>query len=147
STRHENPTVNEIEFNVASIEMDGIYVATLRKSEKSPFAPQMDEGAVGGDKNKDKDEDKSKWKPGASAPVSIDFDGLMARAVPLPIPAADITQLDARGDNIYYRVGQPQMLEGALPHTKSSLHIYNLDKRKDGTLAEDLDSYSLPYDG
>jgi len=149
STRHENPTANEIEFNVASIEMDGIYVATLRKSEPSPFAPQMDEGAVGGGKGKDKDDDKDKgkWKPGASSPVSIDFDGLMARAVPLPIPAADITQLDARDDNIYYRVGQPQMLEGALPRSKSSLHIYNLEKRKDATLAEDLDSYSLSYDG
>ncbi|HEX3431528.1 MAG TPA: S41 family peptidase [Rhizomicrobium sp.] len=147
STRHENPTVNEIEFNIASIEMDGIYVATLRKNEASPFAPQMDEGAVSGEKDKGGDEDKSKWKPGASKPVSIDFDGLMGRAVPLPIPAADITQLDARDDNVYYRVGPPQMLEGALPRAKSSLHIYNLAKRKDATLVEDLDSYSLSYDG
>ncbi len=149
STRHENPAANEIEFNVASIEMDGIYVATLRKSEPSAFTPQTDEGAVGSekDKNKGNDDDKSKWKPGASAPVSIDFDGLIARAVPLPIPAADITQLDARDDNIFYRVGQPQMLEGPLPRTKSSLHIYNLAKRKDATLVEDLDSYNLSYDG
>ena len=42
------------------------------------------------------------WKPGASAAVNIDFDGLMARAVPVPIPAADIAQIDARGDLIYY---------------------------------------------
>ena len=41
------------------------------------------------------------WKPGASAPVDIDFDGLMARAVPVPIPSADIVQIDARGDKIY----------------------------------------------
>ena len=149
STRHENPVANEIEFNVASIEMDGIYVATLRKNEPSAFAPRSDEGAVATDKDKDKDKDadKSKWKPGASAPVSIDFDGLMARAVPLPVPAADITQLDVREDNVYYRVGQPQMLDGPLPRTKASLHIYNLGKRKDATLAEDLDSYSLSYDG
>src|SRR5579871_234817 len=147
STRHENPTVNEIEFNVASVEMDGIYVATLRKNEPSPFAPQTDEGAAVGDKDNEKDEDKSKWKPGASKPVSIDFDGLMNRAIPLPIPAADIAGLDARGDNVYYQVGQPQTLDGPLPRTKSSLHIYNFEKRKDGTLVEDLDSYSLSYDG
>jgi tricorn protease len=147
STRHENPTANEVEFNVASVEMDGIYVATLRRNEPSPFAPQMDEGAVGGGKDKDEDKDKDKWKPGASAPVSIEFDGLMGRAVPLPVPAADITQLDARDNAIYYRVGQPQTLDGPLPRTKSSLHIYDLGKRKDGTLAENLDSYSLSYDG
>ena len=143
STRHENPTANEIEFNVASIEMDGIYVATLRKNEPSAFAPRSDEGAF----EPEKDSKSKPWKPGASGPVAIDFDGLMARAAPLPIPAADIAQLDTRDDNVYYRIAQPQMLEGPLPRMKSALHVYNLEKRKDATLVEDLDSYSLSYNG
>jgi tricorn protease len=147
STRHENPTANEIEFNVASVDMDDIYVATLRKNEPSPFAPRSDEGAY---ENKGKDEDeasKAKWKPGASPAVAIDFDGLMARSVPVPIPSANITQLDARDDNVYYRIQPPQMLEGPLPRVKTELHIYNLGKRKDATLADNLDSYSISYDG
>ena len=147
STRHENPTANEIEFNVASIDMDDIYVVTLRKNEPSPFAPRSDEGAY---ENKGKDDDdasKAKWKPGASSAVAIDFDGLMARAVPVPIPSANITQLDARDDDIYYRIQPPQMLEGPLPRVKTELHVYNLGKRKDATLADDLDSYSISYDG
>jgi tricorn protease len=145
STRHENPTLSETEFNVATLEMNGIYVATLRKNVPSPFAPRSDEGAVGA---KDSDDDKPKpWKPGASAAVNIDFDGLMNRAVPVPIPASDITQLDAHDNNIFYRIQPPQMLEGPLPRMKSAVHIYNLGKRKDATLAENLDSYSLSYDG
>ncbi len=147
STRHENPTANEFEFNIASIETNGIYVATLRRNEPSAFAPRSDEGAVGSNKDEDDDSKSKPWKPGASAPVAIDFDGLMARAVPLPIPAADISQLDARDDNIYYLIQQPQMIEGPLPRMKSAMHVYNLGKRKDATLAENLDSYSLSYDG
>ena len=144
STRHENPTLSETEFNTATLEMNGIYVATLRKNVASPFAPRSDEGAVGSNP----DEDKPKpWKPGASAAVNIDFDGLMNRAVPVPIPAADITQVDVHDDNIYYRIQPPQTLEGSLPRMKPALHIYNLGKRKDATLAENLDSYSLSYDG
>lgn len=149
STRHENPTLSEAEFNVATLEMNGIYIATLRKNEPSPFAPRSDEGAVGS-KEKDSGDEDSKpkpWKPGASPAVNIDFDGLMSRAVPLPVPASDITQLDARDNLIYYRIQPPQMIEGPLPRMKSALHIYDLGKRKDATLAEDLDSYSLSYDG
>jgi tricorn protease len=145
STRHENPTLSETEFNTATLEMNGIYVATLRKNVASPFAARSDEGAVG---SKDTDEDKPKpWKPGASAAVNIDFDGLMNRTVALPIPSADITQIDVHDDNIYYRTQPPQTLEGSLPRMRSALHIYNLGKRKDATLAEKLDSYSLSYDG
>ena len=114
SSRHENPTFSETEFNVATLEMDGIYVATLRNSEASPFAPRSDEGAV----KAKKDEKPKPWKPGASKPIRIDLKGLMDRAVPLPIPAADINGLDARGDKIFYMITPPQMIAGPLPRPK-----------------------------
>jgi tricorn protease len=142
SSRHENPTLSEAEFDAAMLEMDGIYVATLRNSEPSPFAPRSDEGAVEPEKPK-----PQPWKPGASAPIQIDFGGLMQRAVPLPIPAADIPGLDARGDKIFYLTVPPQMIEGALPGQKPALHIYDLTGRKDGTVVEDLSDYSLSADG
>ncbi|HTV51426.1 MAG TPA: PDZ domain-containing protein [Steroidobacteraceae bacterium] len=142
SSRHENPTLSEVEFDAAMLEMDGIYVATLRKSERSPFAPRSDEGAVEPEKPK-----PTPWKPGASAPIQIDFDGLMGRAVPLPIPAADIATLGARGDKLTYQTAPPQMIEGPLPGEKSALHLYDLSERKDGIIAEDLSTYSLSADG
>lgn len=143
STRHENPTLSESEFNAATLEMDGIYVATLRKDEASPFAPRSDEGAY----EPKKDDKPEAWKPGASKPVHIDIDGLMARAVPLPIPASDIAGLDARDNKVFYQTVPPQMIDGPLPGEKSALHVYDLGERKDGVIVEGLDSYSLSADG
>jgi len=46
STRHENPTLSRSEFNIATLKMAGIYIATLKHGAASPFAPQSDEGVV-----------------------------------------------------------------------------------------------------
>jgi tricorn protease len=143
STRHENPTASETEFNVATLEMDGIYVATLRKNLPSAFAPRSDEGAF----EADKDAKPAAWKPGASPAIAIDFDGLMARAVPVPVPAADIQQIDARDDLIYYLTTQPQMIDGPLPGAKPTLYAYDLAKRKKSTIVDGLNGYSLSADG
>ncbi|HTX25192.1 MAG TPA: PDZ domain-containing protein [Steroidobacteraceae bacterium] len=142
SSRHVNPTLSEVEFDAAMLEMDGIYVATLRKSEPSPFAPRSDEGTVEPEKPK-----PSAWKPGASPPIQIDFDGLMQRVVPLPIPAADIASLDARADRIFYQTTPPQMIEGPLPGERPGLHVYDLGARKDAIVVEGLSDYSLSADG
>ena len=156
STRHENPTFSESEFNVATLKMTGVYVATLRADEPSPFAPRSDEGKVESPKKDAKKDDQDKdqgeheaqeWKPGASQPIHIDLDGLMQRAVPLPIPAADIAGLDARRGKVYYFTTPPQMIEGRLPGEKSALHVYDMKERKDAVVVEDLDSYRLSANG
>ncbi|HEY5048701.1 MAG TPA: PDZ domain-containing protein [Rhizomicrobium sp.] len=143
STRHENPTPSESEFNVATLEMDGIYVATLRKNEPSPFAPRSDEGAV----EPKKDSKPGPYKPGVIPPIGVDLDGLMARAVPLPIPASDIAQLDVRNSKVFYRTTPPQMIDGPLPGAKSVMRVYDMDERKDAAVVDGLDSYSLSADG
>ncbi len=143
SRRHENPALSESEFNAATLEMSGIYVATLAKGERSPFAPQSDEGAV----EQKKDDKAEPWKPGAIKPIKIDLDGLMARAVPVPIPPAVIVSLEARGDKLFYMTTPPATLEGPLPGQKSTLHVYDLKERKDATVVEDIESYSLSADG
>ena len=121
--------------------MTGIYVVTLRKDEPSPFAPRSDEGAVsyppqpasppgataGGPgssrraartqkhagKTRGDDAAAEEWKPSATAPIRIDLDGLMQRAVPLPIPAANIAAISVRGDNVFYMTSRSQMIDGA----------------------------------
>jgi tricorn protease len=143
STRHENPTFSESEFNVATLKTTGIYVTTLTKSDASPFAPQSDEGAYEAPKNPK----AASWSPGASAPVAIDLDGLMSRAVPLPIPAADIATLDARDGKVLYETTPPQTIEGSLPGEKTVLHVFDVNERKDAVAIDDLDSYSLSADG
>ena len=147
SARHENPTFSETEFNVATLKMDGIYVATLQKNEKSPFAPQTDTGIP--QFNKKKSSVTGPWKPKASAPVTIDLTGLMQRAVPLPIPANDYGNLQAAGNNIYFQTGPLQTIEGPLVGSgTSALKVYNLTKKKEETVVPNhVGAYVLSADG
>jgi tricorn protease len=155
STRVENPTFSESEQNVATLETGTIQVATLRKDEPSPFAPRSDEGAAAV-----KDEGKSDakagagadakpgaWKPGAIPAIRIDLEGLIDRAVPLPVPPADIVGLDARAEKIVYQTAAPQTISGPLPGIRSALHVYDLTERKDAMITSGLESYSLSADG
>jgi tricorn protease len=168
STRHENPTLSESEFNIATLKMTGIYVATLRADEPSPFAPRSDEGAVSGAAGasaKHRARDRSgrtpqtgqggngapseahPWKPGATAPIRIDLEGLMQRAVPLPIAPADIAAVSIRGDDVFYMTTPPQMIEGPLPGEQAALHEFAMRQRKDQTVVQDLSAFALSADG
>jgi tricorn protease len=141
SARHENPTQSENEFNVANIKSTGIYAVTLRQGTASPFAPKSDEATLDDTSKAADGKDKS------TKPVKIDFDGLMHRAVLVPVDIANITSLDLRDDKIFYMTQAPQLLEGALPGEKSALHLYDVGKRKDGVVADGLGGYTLSADG
>ncbi|WP_419727898.1 S41 family peptidase [Lichenicola sp.] len=165
SSRHELPTFSDDEQNVAALKSNGIYAATLSATAASPFAPQSDEGIVdtiatpaappahaapGHTTSAHADAakgDAKPWQPGLSAPIHIDFDGLMQRAVPVPIEPADITAMDTRGSRIFYQTQSPPLIEGNLPGEKSALHVYDLTTRKDAIVVEGLDNYALSADG
>ncbi len=170
STRHENPTLSRSEFNIATLKMTGIYVATLKRGAPSPFAPRSDEGAVGSeersqpgkaqerhaeeaqDKRRDQHKDRAEadsgtWKPGASKPIQIDVGGLMGRAVPLPITPAEISTFDVRDDKVFYLTGPSLMIEGPLPGEKPALHVYDMKERKDAVVVAGLSSYRLAANG
>jgi hypothetical protein len=49
---------------------------------------------------------------GPIKPIRIDLDGLMARAVALPIDAANIAQFDVRGDRVFYLTQPLGLIEG-----------------------------------
>jgi tricorn protease len=146
SQRHENPVPSESEFNIATLKMGGIYVATLQASEPSPFAPRSDEGTAEKEKEPEKPaEGKAEAK--APTPIKIDLEGLITRLVPLPIPAGNITNLIASGDRIYYMTSPNPTLEGPLPGEKSELHVFDMKTRKDHVLTSPLDGYALSADG
>ncbi len=177
SSRHENPVPSEIEFDAADIKSTGVYVATLAADEASPVAPRSDEGVyksgdekdgkdgkngsdrkhskgdeeseqgAGGDDGDGKAGEGDKWKPGASRPIHIDLDGLMNRAVLLPVPAADIARLDVRKGKVFYFATAVQTLDGKLAGEQSALHVYDLKERKDQVVLDDADSYRLSADG
>ncbi|HSC47517.1 MAG TPA: protease, partial [Gammaproteobacteria bacterium] len=149
SARHENPTFSQSEFNVATLKMTGIYAATLAKDTPSPFAPRSDEGvSAGDDKGKDGD-DKGKDgdKKAANKPLHIDLDGLVQRAVAVPIGADNITNLVATSGHLYYMTQPDATIDGPLSGESSALHVFDLDKRKDRTLSTDAAGYQLAADG
>ncbi len=147
SARHENPTFSETEFNVATLKMDGIYVATLQKDEKSPFAPKSDEGIP--TVAKKKTTPSGAWKPGASAPITINMSGLMERAVPLPIKPGDYGNLQASGSNIFFQTSPLQTIEGPLPGSgNATIKVYHLDKKKEATVVDKhVGAYVLSANG
>lgn len=154
SNRHENTVPSDHEFDFAILKSMGVYAIPLTRETPSPMAPRSDEADTPvrekGDKNRgDKDKDRGdKDKDAAGVPpVRIDLDGMMARAVALPIDPANIAQMDARGQRIYFLTQPIGLIDGALKGEKSALQFYDFKTRKTAVVAEDVDSYSLSFDG
>ena len=162
SNRHENPVPSDVEFDFAILKSTGLYAIPLARDAVSLMAPRSDEGDTGPDKNeKAAKESEAKHANGGKAkgakappdetgpiaPIRVDVDGMMARAVALPIEPANITQMDARDQRIYYLTQPIGLIDGNLKGETSALHFYDFKKRKDSTITTDVDSYSLSLDG
>jgi tricorn protease len=170
SSRHENPVASDVEFDFAILKSGGIYAIPLARDTASPVAPKSDEASSSadeevarGDKAKqghaksDKDHDKDgdnkadeespPQQVGPIKPIRIDLDGLMARAIALPIDAANINQFDVRSDRIFFLTQPLGLIEGTLNGEKSALRFFDLKTRKTSLLTEDVDGYSLSLDG
>ena len=142
SARHENPTFSQSEFNIATLKMTGLYAAILDKHGASPFAPRSDEGIPS------KDDDKGKGKPDKDKTIHIDLDGLMQRAVALPVPADNYAGLAALAGGRLLYLTQPNFtIEGPLAGEHGALHSFDMDKRKDKTLLSDVGAYVVSADG
>ena len=172
SSRHENPVGSDIDFDFAFLKSGGIYAIALAKDTASPVAPKSDEADGAPEKDDAKMDDDAQRKKAAKAvkdtanakgsaadekqppdrtaaiaPIRIDLDGLMARAVALPVDAANIAQLDVRGSRVFYLTQPNGLIEGPLKGEKSALRFYDLKKRKASVVIEDVDAYSLSLDG
>ncbi|HEV7157557.1 MAG TPA: S41 family peptidase [Caulobacteraceae bacterium] len=157
SNRHENPVSSDLDFNFAILKSAGIYAIPLASDTLSPVAPRSDEGDSGPEKETVKDKDVEKGKKGGGkaapepagtiAPIRVDLQGMMARAVAVPVEGANIAQIDARDDRVFYLTNPISLIEGNLPGEKSALRFYDFKKRKGFVVSEDVDAYSLSADG
>jgi tricorn protease len=171
SSRHENPVGSDVEFDFAIVKSGGIYAIPLARDTASPVAPKSDEASSTADENvpargdkakhaqakSDKDQDKDGDKKaneepppqpvGPIKPIRIDLDGLMGRAIALPIDAANINQFDVRTDRIFYLTQPLGLIEGTLNGEKTALRFFDLKTRKTTLVTEDVDGYSLSLDG
>jgi len=114
----------------------GAYLVVLKKGVPSPLARESDEekpeAAAGAKEKKDKEPD----------PVAIDFDGIDQRVVPLPIPAGDLSdvQAGAQGQFFYMRAA-PRGGDNPVPG--GTLFRFDLAKRKSEQVATGVVDYTL----
>jgi tricorn protease len=127
-----------------------IYLVVLRNDVPSPLARENDD-----EKPRTAATDKpagSTEKPAAGSspePVRIDFDGIEYRILDLPVPAGDLSSLEAGDANqIYYlraAAGPPAPGPGAAPLAR--LHRFDLSKRQDEMLLENVRGFDISADG
>jgi tricorn protease len=169
SSRHENAVGSDVDFDFAILKSTGIYALPLARDTAAPTAPKSDEGSSGPHDDaaaaddarrkaaakavkdaqpKAADEKQPPDRTAPIAPIRIDLEGLMARAVALPVGGANIGQLDVRGDRVFYLTQPLGLIEGPLKDgEKPALRFYDLKKRKASVVIEDVDSYVLSLDG
>jgi tricorn protease len=170
SNRHENPAPSDSEFDFALLKSMGIYAIPLSGDTVSPLAPRSDEADTGpapqtpavpqdaaghakagaaptGEHARHPEGKPAPDVPGPIAPIRVDLEGMMARAVAVPVPAANIAQMDARDDRVYYLTQPINLIEGPLVGETPALHFYDFKTRKDEVVSNDVDSYSLSLDG
>ncbi|NDY95175.1 S41 family peptidase [Wenzhouxiangella limi] len=131
----------------------GLYALVLQADGESPLAPRTgdEEVAVEGDedsKNDDNGEDQND-KPAA---VAIDFDGLIARKVALPVALGNYGDLQVAHDGgLFYmhRVQPGATVEqpGDSVARNNELKRFGFDKREAATVMSGLNGYQLAAAG
>lgn len=144
SERSFTPTYSQTEWNHVYNDMERIYLVTLAKDIKSPFAPKSDEVKLKDEKKDEKPKDTSpdvktgeteakkdgdkpadKKLDGKEEPkkedkkvvVKVDADGIQQRITVLPPGAAGYGGLTSVGEKLFY-------------FKKGKLHFYELDKER-----------------
>ena len=122
SQRHELPFTSDRgdEAAVSTLKSDGVYAAALTRPEAGS---------------------------GTSAPRGVDLDGLMSRAIALPVVPTRIVSLETRGREVIYEARPPALIDGELPGETSALHVLDPAAGHDRTLLTDFESHALSADG
>jgi tricorn protease len=125
---------------------NSIYLAVLRKDLPSPLAKESDE-----EKGTQKEEKPAGGgPPKGPEPVTIDFEGLGNRILTIPLPAGDYRDLQAGSAGQFYYIENvnpvfaPQA--SGPPEEKSTLHQYDLNKRKDEVFLSGVSGYIVSFD-
>ena len=175
SDREFAPQISDKEFNYAGNRSTLVYALALRKDVKNPFPPESDEVAVTPAPAEDKLKPEETPKPidekqpqpsatvsptpggtpGADAikknvpsakPEIIDFDRITTRVTKVPLGAENYGGLTAKTGHLIYFVGAA-FYYGRQSDRPNVLKIFSFRDRKETTLGEGVNSYSLSMDG
>ncbi len=160
SQRDYNEVLGVYDFEFSNPKATRVYVVTLRADLPSPFAPQSDEAGKkpdeSADKKPDESADKDQAKPGekdkkeaedVAKNFRIDLAGIENRVVAVPMPPANIGELQAGKNGVYYSTAPVSGLSGPLPGEHPAIHVYDLKERKDEVLLAGATSFTLSFDG
>lgn len=132
SRRDFNPSFGNFEYNYTYSDMDRVYVLILNKSIPSPFIPKHIE-------DREKHSSREEMKP--SGKIQIDFKGLSDRVIALPISPAEISDLKAGRDAVFY------LKKSVLKRrTRRTLCVFNLREKKEVVVFEDPQFFDLSAD-
>ncbi|PYV33551.1 MAG: protease [Acidobacteria bacterium] len=153
SMRDFNEVLGQIDMEFANPKPTRVYVVTLQKSEPSPFAPKSDEvGTKPAETEKPKaaetaSKTEAKVAPEALKNFRIDLDGIADRVVSLPIPPANLHQLQASKGFVFYMSDPVSGLSGPLAGEAPAFHVFDLKERKDSVLIAGINAYAVSFDG
>ncbi len=121
SKRTFNPEYSDTEWNTAYSDMSKIYFITLQEDEVNPLAPIDD--------NDDNDVEKKDNKEDVN--VVIDFENIENRVIALPVAAGYYWNIRVPDNRVYYTYF-------ASSNKASSIKVYDLKKKKETTLGDDM---------
>ncbi|MDX2029935.1 MAG: PDZ domain-containing protein [Blastocatellia bacterium] len=132
-----------------------VYLAVLRKTDPSPFAPESDEEKVAEEEKKG-DADKPAQKPGdkpaekkEALTVAIDFENIGQRIVALPIPNREFIGLIAGKANTLFLGEGPSLNVNAPPTgpVGATVHKFDLEKRKFDKVLDSVMNFDVSANG
>jgi tricorn protease len=141
SAREYQPLISTTEFNFATDRQMEIFAIALRRDVKNPYGVRDDEP---GDEKRDADKDKDKEKSKIS--VKIDFNGIVARAIRVPLEADDLSDLHVTDESLIYQRNGPYYY-GRESAIKPTVMAYSIKEREAKSVIEDVTDWSLTADG
>lgn len=148
-----NPYYSDLDNSFVYGNSTQLAAISLKKSDKSLLSTENDTVAIvmneKADENKDsakdaKKKDAKKENDKTDKGVEIDFDGLEARMVILPVEPGNYANLAAvKGKLIYQKY--PNL--GSADDAKPSLKYYDIEDRKEKNISDNIDNYKLSANG
>jgi tricorn protease len=130
-----------------------VYAVVLRRDQPSPLVPRAgDDHGVSGTRSAHTHAKDAEIPAPAGQAVEIDFDGIGARIVALPVPAQYITGLEPAGPGVLFIAASDDPLfdsvsPGGVRGEPQTLYKFDLASRKAKAYAEGVSTFSVSADG
>jgi tricorn protease len=125
-----------------------VYLAVLRKDLPSPLAKESDEEKAAEKKEKSPEKEKGKEESKPEEKFAIDFEGLNQRILALPVPTAQLFNLQAGiAGEIFYLERNGAGSTGSPGEVRTLLRRYDLNKRKEEVVLSEASDYEVTANG